>query len=209
MIVDTEVAGIYCTLEEAKQKLFEYAEGVTYPSRLIAEVVDGLLNDNPKYIDGEPQVDGPDAGFNKYWKDAEDMERMNDIAKTAYEKEPTTCADEEEEGMDDAERIYYVVVEDEVVGRFCSVEEAKNRLRDVEGNDGEGPCRMVVEIVNGEVEDDPHWIDGEKQGDGIDAGFNKYWSNWEDIKKMTDAAREVFENDPETCLDVLEDDSPN
>ena len=50
---------------------------------------------------------------------------------------------------------------------------------------GSYPSRMVTEVQNGIVKKDPHRIGGQEQGKGNAAGFNIYWNDWNDIRRMT------------------------
>lgn len=45
----------------------------------------------------------------------------------------------------------------------------------------------------GKVLDDPHSIAGQNQGAGMDAGFNKSWHGWDEIRDMNRVAQEYLD----------------
>ena len=55
---------------------------------------------------------------------------------------------------------------------------------------------MIVETINEIVVDDPHSIgpNGDNQGGGADAGWNKFWWDWYDIYRMQDIVRNEIIN---------------
>ena len=62
---------------------------------------------------------------------------------------------------------------------------------------GSYPSRMVTEVQHGIVKMDPHMIGGQDQGKGNVAGFNKYWNDWNDIRRMI-AIAQAYADDTET-----------
>ena len=51
-----------------------------------------------------------------------------------------------------------------------------------------GFSRMMVEIINGSIQVDPHTINGIDQT--TSNGFNKWWSGWDDINAMLEIAKQ-------------------
>ena len=56
-----------------------------------------------------------------------------------------------------------------------NVESCKDYLNKKYGRGVASPQRMVCEVLNGKVIDDPHTCGGQNRGGGVNAGFNKYW----------------------------------
>ena len=50
--------------------------------------------------------------------------------------------------------------------------------------------RMMVEIINGSIQVDPHTINGIDQTPSN--GFNKWWSGWDDINAMLEIAKQYM-----------------
>ena len=62
---------------------------------------------------------------------------------------------------------------------------AKDELKEIAKNGG---LRMMVEIIDGEIQVDPHFINGISQ---IPAnGFDKYWADWNDINAMVEIVKQ-------------------
>ena len=61
---------------------------------------------------------------------------------------------------------------------------AKNELRTIAEN---GKMRMMVEVINGVIIEDPHKINGIDQIPSN--GFKKYWRGWGDINRMVELAK--------------------
>jgi uncharacterized protein YwgA len=90
----------------------------------------------------------------------------------------------------DASNNYYLIVAGgQVVFDNNDLEACKKYLMDKYGRKASQPSRMIVEVGTDEdVDADPHDVGGQNQGGGFDAGFNKWWRNWDDIKSMTAVA---------------------
>ena len=83
----------------------------------------------------------------------------------------------------------YFVVEREsekVLGPYSTVQEAKTELKEVAKN---GKCRLIVEVINNVVIEDPTKIDGLDQTPAN--GFEKYWNDWWDINAMVKIVKPV------------------
>ena len=76
-----------------------------------------------------------------------------------------------------------------VKGPFSNLQEAKNELRRIARN---GKMRMMVEVINGVIKEDPHKINGIDQMP--DNGFEKNWGGWSDIRAMVKIARLFVKN---------------
>ena len=50
-----------------------------------------------------------------------------------------------------------------------------------------GFSRMMVEIINGSIQVDPHTINGIDQTPSN--GFDKWWSSWDDINAMLEIVK--------------------
>ena len=84
VIHNGKVTGRYDTIEEAKAKLSTYPTGSS-PSRMIAEVKDGTVLSDPHTVGGQNQGGGLGAGFNKWWGDWSDINRMVKVAQDYLE----------------------------------------------------------------------------------------------------------------------------
>ena len=73
-----------------------------------------------------------------------------------------------------------------VKGPYSTVQEAKTELKEVAKN---GQSRMIVEVINNVVIEDPTKIDGLDQTPAN--GFEKFWYNWLDINAMNKIAKTV------------------
>ena len=84
---------------------------------------------------------------------------------------------------------FLVVADGNVVHISSNVESCKEYLNKNYEVGAPKPERMVCELRKGKVVEDPHTCGGQNQGDGLTAGFNKYWSDWQDIQRMNDIAQ--------------------
>ena len=85
---------------------------------------------------------------------------------------------------------YFMIVADgKVVHHSADLEDNKNYLNTKYGKGVNSPSRMIVDVSNGTVSEDPHTVGGQNQGGGVNAGFNKWWWNWNDIHAMTAVAK--------------------
>ena len=90
-----------------------------------------------------------------------------------------------------------------VVGAYDDLEEAKQVLLGI--NSGN---RLVAEVdSNGNLLRDPHIVDGQNQGMGMQAGFNKYWCGWSCINRLMDMC-DIFLHPPKqvkylNCLEYI------
>eukprot|EP00756_Hemistasia_phaeocysticola_P031978 Hpha_TRINITY_DN16386_c3_g14::TRINITY_DN16386_c3_g14_i1::g.62669::m.62669 len=87
-----------------------------------------------------------------------------------------------------SENAFYVVGKSRVLGTFDTVEEARQFLNKTftRGQDDRGTesSRLVAEVKDGVLHEDPHTVGGLNQGGGAKAGFNKWWWDWSDIKVL-------------------------
>lgn len=169
VVAQSSVVGLYSNIEDAKKKLFDYPVGSWSPSRMIVEVFGKEVQPDPHTVGGQNQGGGMNTGFNKWWWDWNDIHRMASIAQTF---------------MDGKHSMFAVVANQAVVGYYSSVEDAKEKLTEYSSGTS-SPSRMVSEVIDGVVQKDPHTVGGQNQGDGVKAGFNKWWRDWNDINKMT------------------------
>ena len=77
LVVDSKcVLGSFSDIEKAKESLAQIKQGI----RLIAEVDEhGKLNRDPHIVGGQNQNQA--AGFNKYWRDWPDINKIMDICE--------------------------------------------------------------------------------------------------------------------------------
>ena len=78
-----------------------------------------------------------------------------------------------------------------VKGPFSNLQEAKNELRRIARN-GKWKKRMMVEVINGVIKEDPHKINGIDQMP--QNGFEKNWGGWNDIRAMIKIAKLFVKN---------------
>ena len=71
-----------------------------------------------------------------------------------------------------------------VKGPYSNLQEAKNELQSIAKNH---KMRMMVEVLNGVIKEDPHKINGIDQKPSN--GFKKWWGGWSDIKAMVKIAK--------------------
>ena len=76
---------------------------------------------------------------------------------------------------------YIVVQRNPVIvkGPYLDLQLAKDELKEIAKNGG---SRMMLEIIDGTIQVDPHFINGISQTPAN--GFEKYWADWNDINAM-------------------------
>jgi hypothetical protein len=84
---------------------------------------------------------------------------------------------------------FLVVVNKKVVHHSGDLEDCKKYLMTKFGKGANRPSRMICEVTNGKVVEDPHTVGGQNQGAGVNAGFNKWWMGWGEIHAMQAVAR--------------------
>lgn len=174
VVADGIVISEFEDLEDAKEVLNQFPPGES-PSRLILEVRNGVVQTDPHFVGDENQGNGVTDGFNKWWLDWSDIHKMVAVG-TEYL----------------VETIYLVIADGKVIGEFNDVEKAKEALKGFPSR-ARTPSRLVVEVVNGEVQPDPHTVGGQKQEEGVAAGFNKFWWDTDDIRRMITVGKDYIE----------------
>jgi len=149
-----------------------YPQGAKSPSRIIFEVKNGNILDDPRTISGRNQMPGNNAGFNSYWTGWDEVDEFL-YAAEKYLNRP----------VGDVSGDFLVVVGQNVLGRFKKLSLAQAVLNRYP-KASKTPVRCILEIKNGKVDNDPRYIAGRYQVDGIDAGFNFHWPGWDAIDKM-------------------------
>ena len=84
----------------------------------------------------------------------------------------------------------YIVVQrnpEIVKGPYLDLQLAKDKLKETSTNGG---SRMMLEIIDGEIQVDPHFINGISQTP--DNGFDKFWWDWHDINAMVKIAKDYM-----------------
>lgn len=160
------------SLDHAKSILHKYTAGATAPSRAIFQVQGCTVLKDPHTVGGEKQGDGQPAGFNKYWHDWNDINRMHAILHHHHQR-------------------FYVAIANDAKGPFC-LSHAKNILRKYPRGETP-PSRAIFEVENGAFVKDPHHVGGEYQGRALKAGFNRYWNGWGYIHRMHDIVQKRVE----------------
>ena len=82
----------------------------------------------------------------------------------------------------------YIVVQSNPVivkGPYLDLQLAKDELK---GIAKKGGSRMMLEIIDGAIQDDPHFINGISQTPAN--GFNNYWADWHDINAMIEIVKQ-------------------
>ncbi|CAE7769304.1 unnamed protein product [Symbiodinium sp. CCMP2592] len=81
---------------------------------------------------------------------------------------------------------FFVVGGDKVVKACDNLEDAKKTLMSSFPPAAPRPSRQICEVRDGVVLPDPNdvGIGGQNQGLGLHAGFNKWWLDWNDIRRM-------------------------
>ena len=72
-----------------------------------------------------------------------------------------------------------------VKGPYSNLQMAKDELTKIAEN---GNMRMMVEVIDGVVQEDPHNISGIIQSPSN--GFDKNWNGWDDINAMVAIAKQ-------------------
>ena len=82
---------------------------------------------------------------------------------------------------------YIVVQRNPVIvkGPYLNLKLAKDELKEIAKN---GKSRMMLEIIDGALQVNPHIINGITQTPVN--GFHKYWKNWNDINAMVEIVKQ-------------------
>lgn len=140
VVVGSKVLKKDLSLVQAKKLLREnYPLGARTPLRIILEVKGGVINNDPSFVGGEEQAAGMAEGFNIWWNYWTDVEKMITVAQNS---------------MGDVKGRFLVVYDSKVVGDFKSLKAAQDRLMEYPKAQRK-PSRMVVEVQNDRVLDDP------------------------------------------------------
>ena len=91
---------------------------------------------------------------------------------------------------------YIVVQRNPVIvkGPYSDLKLAKDKLKEIAKNGGipepgsTTGSRMMLEIIDGEIQVDPHFINGISQTPAN--GFDKYWADWDDINAMVEIVKQ-------------------
>eukprot|EP01083_Nonionella_stella_P152172 487394_1 len=150
-----------------------YGRGASNPQRMVCEVRNGKVNDDPHTCGDQDQGGGLKTGFNKWWNGWDAIHEMNAIAQKHCVK-PVK---------------FVVVAGGQVVHESKQIATCKEYLMKNYGRGASNPQRMVCEVRNGKVNDDPHTCGGQNQGGGLKEGFNKWWNGWGAIREMNAIAQ--------------------
>jgi len=85
---------------------------------------------------------------------------------------------------------YIVVQRNPVIvkGPYLDLQLAKDELKEIAKN---GKSRMMLEIIDGALQVNPHIINGISQTPAN--GFDKYWAGWDDINAMVEIVKQHME----------------
>ena len=129
---------------------------------MVCEVRNGVVVDDPHTCGGQNQGGGVNAGFNKYWNGWPAVYIMNAIAQKYVDTHPQTSQAEAVKPNQ-----FLVIARGKVVHVSDNVESCKDCLNKNYGRGVALPQRMVCEVRNGVVVDDPHTCGGQNQGGGV------------------------------------------
>jgi len=170
------VQGPYESAEGARNVLNQQS-GHGGNQQMVCEMTaSGALSD-PHTVGGLNQGGGTGAGFNKWWGNWPDINQMvgmcNNNAPCRNNKpvvKPATwwCVARKNRGQ--------------VQGPYKNFNDAKNALNSQGGNSGNQ--QMICEMTNAGAKSDPHTVNGQNQGGGAGAGFQKWWGGWPEINHM-------------------------
>jgi len=73
-----------------------------------------------------------------------------------------------------------------VKGPYSNLQRAKNELKKIARNDRSSE-RMMLEIIDGEIQLNPHIINGREQTSAN--GFDKFWHSWRGISQMVEIVK--------------------
>lgn len=163
---DKTAFGEYETLESAKHMLARFPPE-SRRGRAIFAVIEGEVQPNPL-----------NAG-NKFWRFKSEVERMYKTAKDYNDKVSKIVGTP----LRDAYGTFIVVSELKIFGKYDKLSDAKNVLMK-EFKKTSVQSRVIFEVKNGEIVQDPHIIAGQNQGSGLRRGFNKFWWGKEDIARL-------------------------
>jgi len=202
-----QVLGKYPFLSQAKRALKNFPDGATTPLRMIVEVNNGRVNQDPSYVGGENQAGGLQFGFNVWWNSWTDIEQMMTIAQaslgdtkgrfivvagvaTGFNKFWSgwdsidemlwVAQDYLDRPKGDVKGIFIVVVGLKVIGKYTLLSQAQAKLK-IYPQGAKSPSRIIFEVKNGNILDDPRTISGRNQMPGNNAGFNSYWTGWDEV----------------------------
>ena len=96
---------------------------------------------------------------------------------------------------------YIVVQRNPVIvkGPYSDLQSAKDELKEIAKNGG---SRMMLEIIDGVLQVDPHRINGISQTPAN--GFEKFWYDWWDINAMVEIVKQHMGKKKEYCVDIRE-----
>ena len=72
-----------------------------------------------------------------------------------------------------------------VKGPYSDIQSAKDELKEIAKNGG---SRMMLEIIDGAIQVDPHFINGISQTPAN--GFDRYGDDWWDINEMVEIVKQ-------------------
>jgi len=190
VVADGKALGKFESLQKAKSALDQFPPNSKTP-RMVVEVKNGKVLDDPRLVAGQSQERGLKEGFNRYWTGWEEIDSMLWVAQY-YLDQPKGPAKGE----------FIVVVAGQVKGKFKFLSKAQAVLNNYpEGS--KPPSRLILEVKDGKVLDDPRMIAGRNQELGISAGFNSYWTGWDDIDSQIWAAETYLDNQVEVLGDFI------
>lgn len=84
---------------------------------------------------------------------------------------------------------FIVVAGGQVIYSSNDLEACKDYLMAAYERGASKPPRMICEVENGVVNDSPHTVGGQSQSKALNAGFNRRWNSWAQIRKMNAIAQ--------------------
>mmetsp|Transcript_77550 Transcript_77550/g.147478 ORF Transcript_77550/g.147478 Transcript_77550/m.147478 type:complete len:1013 (-) Transcript_77550:98-3136(-) len=176
------VKGPFSDVEAAKTELNKITASMCN-RQMICEMSKSGAKKDPHRVGSQNQGLGTKAGFQKYWRNWGEINRMNQ-----YCTDNDACKYNGAENVPvpaESKKSWYCVPryhKKKVEGPFPDVESAKKELNKEAGT--RRNFQMICEMNATGVKKDPHRVGGQNQGAGSVNGFQKYWPNWRYIGRM-------------------------
>jgi len=176
------VKGPFSDVEAAKTELNKITASRSN-RQMICEMSKSGAKKDPHRVGSQNQGLGTKAGFQKYWRNWREINRMNQ-----YCTDNDACKYNGAENVPvpaESKKSWYCVPryhKKKVEGPFPDVESAKKELNKEKGSNSN--WQMICEMTEKGVKSDPHKVGGQNQGAASRNGFNTYWRSWGGIGRL-------------------------
>mmetsp|Transcript_77554 Transcript_77554/g.147494 ORF Transcript_77554/g.147494 Transcript_77554/m.147494 type:complete len:1034 (-) Transcript_77554:110-3211(-) len=176
------VKGPFSDVEAAKTELNKITASMCN-RQMICEMSKSGAKKDPHRVGSQNQGLGTKAGFQKYWRNWGEINRMNQ-----YCTDNDACKYNGAENVPvpaESKKSWYCVPryhKKKVEGPFPDVESAKKELNKEKGSNSN--WQMICEMTEKGVKSDPHKVGGQNQGAASRNGFNTYWRSWGGIGRL-------------------------